>query len=107
MGSANAAGLVAQQGSRRSLLWLDEGRLLGAVGGAAALAFAAVFALAAVVAGFTAALALAVVFAFTRVLRSVLVLSDVAQPGFGSLGGVDLRALSRCVSCYGGSAYKT
>ena len=87
---------------RRFEIGLDGLRHLGAVGGAAALAFAAVLALAAVVAGLAAALAFAVVLAFTGVL-SRLVLIDVLQACLGSLDR-GLGGVGRCSMCNRGSA---
>ena len=69
---------------------LEEIGHLGAVGCAAALALATVFAFAAVVAGFAAALALAVVLALTGVLCG-LVGIGIPQTGLGHLGRGSLR----------------
>src|SRR5580704_5621186 len=59
--------------------------MLGAVSGAATLALAAVFALAAIVAALAAALALAVVFPFTGVLAGVLIERSAAERRFAHL----------------------
>ena len=78
--------------SHRSGFRLDNLGHLGAVGGAAALAFAAVLALATVVAGLAAALALAVILAFTGMLCG-LVAVDVSQTSLCGLH-IDLRGIA-------------
>lgn len=64
---------------------LDELGSLAAIGGTTALAFAAILALAAIVAGFAAALALAIVLALARMLRGLI--RGVLQSGLHGLDG--------------------
>jgi len=85
---------------------LDELRHLGAVGRAAALAFAAVLGLAAVVAGLAAALALAIVLALTGVLGG-LVSAGKAQPGLCSLDAGAVGTIGGRLGRYGGSTDQT
>ena len=71
-----------RKGHRANVALQEKGKLLGHLGAvscAAALAFAAVFGFAAVVAALAATLALAIVFAFTGVLPCILGQRRVAE----------------------------
>ena len=97
-----ASGLSAASAMEKCL---DEVRL-GAVGRAAALAFAAVLAFTTVVAGLAAACSLAIVLAFTGVLGRC-VLSGVAQASLGRFNRRVFCVVGGCRVRRDGSTHQT